>query len=229
MSADMALSVKRLAVVASVVIGLVAFGASIVWYRYTQQERVVRIWERIAVDTTPQDEVDRKLRQLAGIGAAYCGHAQYGDAGLSIRCALNQFSRRKPFYVRISMSGFDNWGSTAFAGDSNGKLYFIRFENKKVFLDHPQADAQFFYNGAAVVLPCPTPSYLRAFTPKSLLPIFDPPADPWWIRWPSNLLESARHMMGNTDNRSLLTCFPDDQQPSHLTVRLSDIVAAKCC
>jgi len=186
----MAVSLKWRVFAASVV-GLFALAISINWYRRARLERTVKAWEELALDTTPQDKVDRKLRQLAGMGAAYCGHANYVEAELAIKCALSQFSKKKPFYVRISMTGIDNWGSTAFAGDSNGKLYYIRFENNKVFLDHPQADAEFFYNGAAVVLPCPTPSYLRAFTPKSPLPIFDLPADPWWIRWPSNLLESA--------------------------------------
>jgi hypothetical protein len=61
----MTVSLKWRAFAASVV-GLFALAISINWYRRARLERTVKAWEELALDTTPQDEVDRKLRQLSG-------------------------------------------------------------------------------------------------------------------------------------------------------------------
>ena len=78
-----------------------------------------------ASSAIPSDPVEMKLAELAGGGAASCGHlkaqatSEMDDAS---KCALQSAQQKRPFYIAYDLPGM----TVAVAGNSEGKLFTVQ-------------------------------------------------------------------------------------------------------
>lgn len=73
----------------------------------------------------PNDPVEMKLAELAGNGAANCGHLKSqatGEMDAASKCALQSAQQKRPFYVAYDLPGM----TVAVAGNSEGKLFTVQ-------------------------------------------------------------------------------------------------------
>ena len=72
----------------------------------------------------PSDPVEMKLAELAGSGAASCGHlkSQAGEMDAASKCALQSAQQKRPFFVAYDLPGM----TVAVAGNSEGKLFAVQ-------------------------------------------------------------------------------------------------------
>jgi hypothetical protein len=74
------------------------------------------------------DQVQQKLRELAGRGATDCGRhemrAQAAELTTTSNCALSAAKDKKAFYVGYDMPGM----TTAIAGNAQGKLFAVQLQ-----------------------------------------------------------------------------------------------------
>jgi hypothetical protein len=78
-----------------------------------------------ATSANPNDPVEKKLLELAGSGAANCGHLKSqatGELDAASKCALQSAQQKHPFYVAYDLPGM----TVAVAGNSEGKLFTVQ-------------------------------------------------------------------------------------------------------
>jgi hypothetical protein len=78
-----------------------------------------------APSTSAADPVEARLRELAGNGAANCGHlnSQAADqTDAAAKCATQAAKEKHPFYVAYELPGM----TVALAGNSEGKLFTLQ-------------------------------------------------------------------------------------------------------
>jgi hypothetical protein len=80
---------------------------------------------KTASAANPSDPVEMKLAELAGSGAASCGHLKSqatNEMEAASKCAMQSSEQKRPFYVLYDLPGM----SVAVAGNSEGKLYAVQ-------------------------------------------------------------------------------------------------------
>lgn len=73
----------------------------------------------------PSDPVEIKLAELAGRGAASCGHLKSqatNEMEAASKCAMQSAEQKRPFYVLYDLPGM----TVAVAGNSEGKLFTVQ-------------------------------------------------------------------------------------------------------
>ena len=89
----------------------------------------------------PSDPVEKKLADLAGPGAASCGHLKTqvaADVDAAGKCVMQSAKDKKPFYVAYDLPGL----TVAIAGNTDGKLFSMQ--------TNPSAP------GGMATVPCPS-------------------------------------------------------------------------
>lgn len=84
--------------------------------------------KKSSVPSRPDDNVQLKLKELAGPGATDCGRfdvrAPEQQLTRASNCATNSAQSRRPFYVAYDMPGM----TTGVAGNSQGKLFAVELQ-----------------------------------------------------------------------------------------------------
>ena len=78
-----------------------------------------------ASSAIPSDPVEMKLAELAGGGAASCGHLKSqatAEMDAASKCALQSAQQKRPFYIAYDLPGM----TVAVAGNSEGKLFTVQ-------------------------------------------------------------------------------------------------------
>jgi hypothetical protein len=73
----------------------------------------------------PNDPVEMKLAELAGGGAASCGHLKSqatAEMEAASKCALQSAQQKRPFFVAYDLPGM----TVAVAGNSEGNLFAVQ-------------------------------------------------------------------------------------------------------
>lgn len=73
----------------------------------------------------PTDPVEKKLQEIAGSGAANCGHLKAqvaAEMDVAGKCVMRAAQQKKPFYVAYDLPGM----TVAMAGTAEGKLFSVQ-------------------------------------------------------------------------------------------------------
>src|ERR1017187_1551517 len=83
-----------------------------------------------ASSAIPSDPVEMKLAELAGGGAASCGHLKSqatAEMDAASKCALQSAQQKRPFYIAYDLPGM----TVAVAGNSEGKLFTVQTQRSE--------------------------------------------------------------------------------------------------
>ena len=161
---------------------------------YTEEPGPDENWPH--AERAQHENLDAKLRSLAGRDAIFCGHALLGlDFKAANDCALKAFSNKKAFYVAYDEPPFDSLTSYGLVSDSTGRMHFVQFDSMGFSPEGLSAANELSDNSHILTQSCPTP-YQLLHDPKYQL---------------------GKHAAYRPGKHSPLTCFPPahDETPPH--------------
>jgi hypothetical protein len=106
-----------------------------------------------------REDLDAKLRSLAGTEAVFCGHVGFGESSRETnRCVQMAFRQKKAFYVGYD-SGHDakRYTSNGLVRDANGGMFAVGFDSAVL---SGRADGELSDNSHIVTVLCPAPYHL---------------------------------------------------------------------
>jgi hypothetical protein len=152
------IAMKKILVVS---MGAALFCVSIICFGqiYTEKPGPDEDWPH--AEKAQHQDLDAKLRSLAGRDAIFCGHPLVRDDFKSANdCALRAFSNGKAFYVAFDRPPFDSLTSYGLARNSTGQMYYVEFDSIGFSPEGLSARDELSDNSHILMQSCPTPYQL---------------------------------------------------------------------
>ncbi len=119
--------------------------------------------------------IDSRLRTIVfkgGVEPVNCGSTEpVGSTETRTNCAIKAFAGRTPFYVRYYIQFPNSFGYKGFAGDSDGNLYQVNYNNGHEF-EHADTFGMRYDSEHMSFSKCPRPTGLGKMKDGTLFCLF---------------------------------------------------------